>query len=174
MKNNLLEKGDVIRIENGMKVYTGIPAMFYYSNRKTSKSPTITDVVVGELYENETNIQPSIEKVAKGIVERFGWEGFEISINDARYFVQSMVKKPERETFTFEIGEFVVTRTERTGGGTAMWNDVYPDGHKVYCKRLKDGKFDDEGDEISFYQTGAFNAMIRDIEPIRRMEVSFV
>ena len=96
---------------------------------------------------------------------------------DAIALIQSKIKRqPKTDTFSLEEGEFVVTKTLLDGGGVAMFNDVYPDGHHVYCKKLKDGKFDADGIEINFYQSGAFTAMIlsNEISPIRTMSAKFV
>jgi hypothetical protein len=66
-------------------------------------------------------------------------------------------------------GRYLVYRTAMEGGGTGMGpHDVYPDGHHVYCRRL------DDGVEVDFYQTGAFTAMIRDIEPVGKAECHWV
>ncbi|MBE4286747.1 hypothetical protein HJ070_22990 [Vibrio parahaemolyticus] len=65
--------------------------------------------------------------------------------------------------FEYLQGKYIVIKTEMTGGGTGHGaNDVYPDGHKVTCKR-EDGKY-----TVSFYQSGCFTAMIKDIEPIAK------
>ncbi|GAB0154560.1 hypothetical protein [Marinobacterium sp. BA1] len=63
--------------------------------------------------------------------------------------------------FDYLQGKYIVTKTEMTGGGTGHGaNDAFPDGHKVTCKR-EDGKY-----TVSFYQSGCFTAMIKDITPI--------
>lgn len=67
--------------------------------------------------------------------------------------------------FDYFCGEYVVYKTKNEGGGTAMGNhDVFPDGHHVFCRKLEDAKM-----KIDFYQSGLFTAMIKDIEPIRRL-----
>ena len=63
--------------------------------------------------------------------------------------------------FEYLQGRYIVVKTEITGGGTGNGaNDAYPDGHKVTCKGI-DGEF-----TVSFYQSGCFTAMIKDISPI--------
>lgn len=70
--------------------------------------------------------------------------------------------------FEYLQGKYIVIKTENTGGGCGHGpHDIYPDGHKVTCKRV-DKKF-----TVSFYQTGAFTAMIKDIEPIAKAKVSY-
>lgn len=69
---------------------------------------------------------------------------------------------------SYLAGKYVVTKTAFEGGGKAMWNDEYPDGHHVYCRRmLEEGKL---GEEVTFYQSGAFTAMITDIKPVGKVE----
>lgn len=71
-------------------------------------------------------------------------------------------------------GKYVVVKTSMQGGGMGHGpNDIYPNGHLVECKRIHQDKVLDDCD-ISFYQTGCFNNMIRDIEPIGRAKTSYV
>lgn len=68
----------------------------------------------------------------------------------------------------FLAGQYIVTHTTLNGGGTGMGpHDVYPDGHHVYCERPHDKR------KVDFYQTGAFTAMIPEIEPIGRAELRY-
>lgn len=75
------------------------------------------------------------------------------------------------------LGEYVVTNREYGGGGIGMGShDVFPSGWQIFCKKLKNGIWDENGLELNFYQTGSFTAMIkpREIEPIRKMKQKFV
>lgn len=82
-------------------------------------------------------------------------------------------KKSSLDTAVF-VGEYVVEATEFSGGGTAMFNDVYPDGHKVTARKLtNDGKYNRSGRVVSFYQSGCFNAMNRDVPVVRQMKMAF-
>lgn len=174
MKKDFLTTGDVITIKNGMKVYTKIPEMFVYSNRPTSEKLTSSDVIVGKTYSTKGDITDSIENVAKGVVERFSWEGFEITFEDALDFVKSKAGEAKNKSFKIEEGDFIVVDTSFEGGGTGHGpHDVYPDGHRVYCKKLKNGKYDKNGVEVNFYQSGYFTAMITDIKVNSKMVVDF-
>ena len=145
MKDNFLKEGDVITLKKGMTVYTEIAAMFIYSN-------SLSEDVVRKCESNGLIIEP--EKVSD--------------------FIKRNTSKPDLKTFVLEGGEFVVIKTSLDGGGTAHGQyDVYPDGHRVYCKKLKDGKFDKDGIEVNFYQSGSFSAMIENITPIRKMKMSY-
>lgn len=79
----------------------------------------------------------------------------------------------EKDIYNFK-GDYVVIRTKMCGGGYGHGiHDVYPDGWFVECKKLKNEKFDTNGLEISFYQSGCFTAMIRYIKPHRKMIMVF-
>lgn len=86
---------------------------------------------------------------------------------------------PKEIMYTYDyVGDYVVTSAIFTGGGGGMGMngyESYSDGWKVYAKKLKNGKWDDKGLEISFYQSGSFTAMIkRKIPVIKRMKLKFV
>jgi len=77
------------------------------------------------------------------------------------------------DTHQFE-GEYIVTRTALQGGGQRGLHDSYPDGHYVVCKQLKDGVYDEDGLEISFYQSGCFTVEIPYIRTLRKMKMVFL
>jgi hypothetical protein len=80
---------------------------------------------------------------------------------------------PEKQKFP--LGEYVVVETAMTGGGTGHGRyDIYPDGHCVYAKKLTDGKYDESGKTISFFQTGCFNNMHPNVPVVRKMQRKFV
>lgn len=71
--------------------------------------------------------------------------------------------------FEYLQGKYIVTKTEVTGGNTGYdTRDPFPDGHKVTCKKV--GSLD----VVSFYQSGSFTAMIKDIKPIARAKLTWV
>jgi len=111
-----LQKGDVIEVKKGMKVYTAI----------NSSRPQIT----------------------------------EISDTGAL------------------AGEYAVIQAGSTGQGSGYDGSVdaaviYPDGYKIICKKLKDCKYDSEGAEILFYQSGCFSVVIQpgQIQPVRKISL---
>ncbi len=170
-----LEVGDVIYLKSGNKVYTAMPEKFAYSNRKVSDELCGNEYVIGETLRNDVDISKSINHAVEGIVERLRWEGFSIEVDKIRQFVLSNIPEPKADAFLIEPGEFVVIDTAFTGGGTGMGpHDTYPNGHEVTCKRLVGGEYDANGVEVSFYQSGCFTAMIKDIEPLRKMEMRFI
>lgn len=66
------------------------------------------------------------------------------------------------EEFDYLIGTYIVIKTCMDGGGTGMGaNDIYPNGHHVYCV-----KADNEDIKVDFYQSGCFNGLIENIKSI--------
>lgn len=64
--------------------------------------------------------------------------------------------------FDYMLGNYVVTRTAKDGGGTGHGpGDVYPDGHHIWAQNV-----DNENIKIDFYQTGCFTNMHRDLPVI--------
>jgi hypothetical protein len=175
---DFLKEGDVIHLKNGMRVYTQVPEKFVYDNHKMSKKTTSHDVVIGKMLKNDTNVSDDMKSLAKDIVDKFSFRlGHNLSTADALAFIQSKVKLPKSDIFVLDEGEFIVVKTSFEGGGTGMGaHDVYPDGHRVFCKKLKDGKYDDKGIEVNFYQSGCFSAVIepKQFSVIRTMSKGFL
>ena len=69
-------------------------------------------------------------------------------------------------------GRYAVVKTAFDGGGTGMGpGDIYPDGDHVWCRKmLENGKF---GEQIEFYQSGSFTAMIEEIKPNGKVEFKY-
>lgn len=170
-----LQEGNVIKLQNGMRVYGLIPEKFVYSNRKTSTELTRSEIEIGKVYENDTNLQKVTSNIVKGIIERFSWEGVNVDVSKVVEFVKGNVPEQQKEQFSLKEGEFVVIKTTFDGGGTGHGqNDVYPDGYHVFCKALKNGEYDENGIEISFYQSGSFTCMITNISSVRDMKMMFI
>ena len=65
-------------------------------------------------------------------------------------------------------GLYVVTHVAKDGGGSGSGpGDVYPDGHHVHCERTYDRR------KVDFYQTGAFSALIPEIEIVGKAELRY-
>lgn len=158
----LLKEGDVIYLENGMKVYGDIPEKFVYGNKKNSNEKTRHELVVGKVITNDTDISTDKAELIKDIIHDFDFRlGVRLTKAEAQVMVESKVKAPKAKTFCLDGGEFLVVKAISDGGGTGMGpHDIYPDGHHVFCKKMgADGTYDN-GLEIDFYQTGCFTAMI--------------
>lgn len=62
------------------------------------------------------------------------------------------------------IGKYVVYKTTFDGGGCGHGpHDIYPNGHHVFCKKLRDNEI-----QIDFYQSGCFAGLLlpSEIKPI--------
>jgi hypothetical protein len=98
-------------------------------------------------------------------------EGLRVYANIPEHFVYSNRKGSFALTrhdvalggeFEYLCGKYIVYKTTFDGGGTGHGsNDIYPDGHHVFCL-----KSDDENIKVDFYQSGCFTATIKDIEPV--------
>jgi len=175
----LLKEGNVIVLGAGMKVYAQIPEMFVYQNTKLSSELTHTEVLIGKIYTNEDTQEDDINKTVANIVKRIE-EAFESQniplgdFHDAEGFVRKQLPPLPQNTLKIPEGEYLVIKTE-FGGGSHGGHDDYPDGHNVTCKKLKyDGSYDEDGFEVSFYQSGSFTAMIEpeELEVVRDMKIT--
>ena len=158
MDRNLLQRGDVIRLEKGMKVYATIPEMFIYDNRRTSTNNARTDIKIGEMRSSQF-------KTSEDVKGTLGLFNIEIEDDQISHFIAGLGINLSFDTSIFE-GEYRVVATAEDGGGTGMGpHDVYPNGHHVFCE-----KKDDPNIFVDFYQTGCFTAMIEPekIEPVNR------
>lgn len=63
-------------------------------------------------------------------------------------------------------GRYIVTQVGLSGGGHDR-DGYMPDGHCVKCVKV------DDGSKIGFYQTGSFSAMIEDIDPVGKAELTY-
>lgn len=172
-----LQKGDVFQLKNGMKVYYSIPEKFVYQNRVESNKKTNHNIIVGETYQSLNSdevFNNRINKINKRIGDAFNSEGFNINPEKTMNFIKANIKQTKVKSFVLNEGEFVVINTSFQGGGTGMGShDVYPNGHFVRAKRLINGEITPKSDEITFYQSGAFTAMITDVKPIRHMKLLY-
>lgn len=169
--------GDVIEIKIGMKVYAKIPEKFVYSNAKLSDKLARTNIRIGETRENKIGVLTYAE-ISKNIQKVFVHDvGIEIDVSKINDFVIANIGSYKTETFDTSIfvGEYVVVKANLEGGGTGHGqNDVYPDGWNVICKKLTpEGKYDENGLEVSFYQSGCFTVIHKPntIIPIRKMKM---
>lgn len=78
-------------------------------------------------------------------------------------------------------GRYVVEEVSCSGGGTQLsmsgGTEEWPDGHHVVARRLSpEGDYDENGEAVTFYQTGCFTAMVKpdEISPIGKMRRTFV
>jgi hypothetical protein len=169
----MLEKGDVFKIEHGMRIIAVVPEKFFIGNRKFSNKKCSHDIFVGKLYVTNINVEPATNRIINSVMEAFKSEGAVVSLKDATQFVEDILPKVNNDSFCFQEGFFVVTETKMDGGGTGHGpHDIYPDGHHVFAQRLnEDGTYNEHGEKINFYQSGSFTTCIEeDIPVIRKMK----
>ena len=66
------------------------------------------------------------------------------------------------DQLAYLAGRYVVYKVTQDGGGTGHGsNDVYHNGHHVFCEKINDRDV-----RVDFYQSGCFTAMIEHIEPV--------
>lgn len=164
MKKQLLQKGDLIRLEKGMKVYTMIPEKFCCSNAPFGETLTRKDIVIGKTYRKEAVSKDTVVEAVRNRIEHV----IPTTYEQVRDFVESLGLNYEAEEFDASIyeGEYVVDYVSYDGGGTQgtpSGYETYPDGWHVFCT-----KKDNPQIQVNFYQTGCFTAMIPNITPIKQ------
>lgn len=174
MDIKFLQDGDIIEIKEGMEIYAPIPEKFVYSNRILSKEYIKEkDITVGKQINNSAdinNIKSTLtKKLKQSIYSEIGAEVSDISIDNLLLPILEEYKEETLDTRIFS-GEYIVVKTETVDG--TKGKDSYPSGYKVQCKKLNDGKYDENGVDISFFQSGCFTAIIesKDIQPIRNVK----
>jgi hypothetical protein len=158
-----------------MDIYAGIPEKFIYSNRSLSNDLAKHEIRIGQVFTNTFDLDKIVGEIAADVIQDFKCKsGVTISAQDAREMVANILPDFKNgeilDTSVFE-GEYVVTETTIEDRGCD-----YPCGYHVTCKRLQEnGEYDENGAEVSFYQSGYFTAVIKpeNIQPIRVMMLDF-
>lgn len=171
-----LKVGDVFELKKGMRIYAEIPCRFVYTNTPYSSEITAREVSVGETYSiagKKCSKNKIINQILKHIKDYSDFDG--VSFDKKK--LEEAISIPEQEekfhTNQF-IGEYVVVKTQNTGGGTGHGpHDYYPDGWHVTARKLKNGKFDKKGLKISFYQDGCFTVVNENVPVVRKMVMTF-
>lgn len=169
LETRLLQKGDIIRLEKGMKVYAKIPEMFCCSNkmfccsnRNFSTEIVETVIEIGQRYCRE---HQSKEQLINRLMECIN-SVICVTENQIANFVKSLnldFEKKELDTSIY-AGEYVVDWVTKNGGETQLCmsgSESYQDGWHVYCTKTEEPSV-----HVHFYQTGCFTATIPDIQPI--------
>lgn len=160
----LLQRGNVFKIKKGMRVYTDIPSKYVLENCRNSNRKTATDITVGEILTSTASDKTKdLIYIRNDIINVFNKHGLKIHEETVNDFLKGLNISLKEEQFNTSIftGEYVVTHTESSGGGPGFEpGDVYPDGWKVTAKKLKNGTYNQNGLEVTFFQTGRFSTMI--------------
>lgn len=159
-EKHLLQRGDIIRLEPGMKVYADMPSMFRGGVFFDTK-PCHHDITIGKIYRNAPK---SIQTITEEVFDRIQ-HMLPVNKEQISDFIDSLRIDTSEKTFDTSIyaGEYKVLIAGLDGGGHCNDGD-YPDGWHVFCYKL------DSPTEVQvdFYQTGCFTAVIEEIEPINR------
>lgn len=155
----LLQRGNIIRLEPGMKVYADVPSMYRGGSFFDTRS-THSDVVIGRIYKKPAK---TIQALAKEIFGRIKYL-VPVSEEQIATFLEGLSLDLEERHFDTSIyaGEYEVHHACYNGGSDS-YDGGYPNGWHVYCHKV-----DNPSMEVDFYQTGCFTAMIPDIKPINR------
>ena len=164
MAQYLLQKGDIIRLEKGMKVYAVLPAIF--QDYRITSPVTVgrrTDIKIGTVYHRDA---VSKDNLTSKLIERID-RVIEVTEEQVSTFVDSL--NPDLSAKDFDtsiyVGEYIVECVSCDGGGCqhnmSGGLESWPNGWHVFCT-----KQDDPSIKVDFYQTGCFTAMIPDITPI--------
>lgn len=172
-----LQVGDVFEIKKGMKVNAEVPSKFIFTNCRMSNLTSKTKIVVGIFLKNKMDVEATAnelkESIARSVSSVCGAVADPMAVQD---LVSSVMNSYEEETLdtTMFCGEYLVINTTFDGG--CGGHDPYPNGHHVFCRKLKDGKYDPNGTQIDFYQSGSFSSMIlpENVQPIRKMTMEFI
>jgi hypothetical protein len=163
MDQQLLQRGDIIRLEKGMKVCTLVPGAFAYLGSPFWPTPKNKQIVIGStLKSGELSKDTIANKVKKGLAE------LDIIPDNEKVtaFIDALnldLSIKSFDTSKYE-GEYTVIRTALEGGGTGMGpHDVFPNGHHVICT-----KNDDPSIEVDFYQTSGSSDLLTDVPVVRR------
>lgn len=176
--DRLLKFGDVINLIAGTEVYANIPSKYVYMNQPLSNELTNTKIKLGEVV-NTVGLGGCIDDIVNDIIHAFKFRsGLEVNAPYINEFVNKVVNdsdiKNDKIDTSQYVGDYMVIDTSLDGGGTGHgYYDIYPDGHHVYCQKMKDGQYDPNGFKIDFFQTGSFNVMIAPerVNYIKSMEI---
>lgn len=158
----LLQKGDIIRLEKGMEVYAEIPKNVYFCNRPFSTETTEQAIEIGRIYRSDEVSKDSlISDIMKSINSHIP-----VTKEQVTALVDSLNLDFSAKEFDTSIyaGEYVVDWAISNGGGSQACSsgiETYPNGWHVFCTKKEDTSI-----HVHFYQTGCFTAMIEDIHPI--------
>ncbi|ADO59798.1 hypothetical protein [Paenibacillus polymyxa] len=172
-----LQVGDVFVVKEGMKVNAEVPSKFIFSNCRMPNTTRKTKIVIGSLLKNKMDVEATAHELKKKIVDSIASVcGAVANPMAVQHLVSSVINSYEEETLdtTIFCGEYLVVNTTFDGG--CGGHDPYPNGHHVFCRKLKDGKYDPNGSQIDFYQSGSFTALItpESVQPIRKMTMRFI
>ena len=163
----MLKDGDVIFLSNETCVLGNIKEKFLEGCRPLSNNVINTTIKIGKKYIACSRLKQELKYLITDIIEEINSSlGVSIPETEVFEFTKKHIGILKEETFIIEEGEFVVTKIESGGYNS---DRSYRDGSKTFCKRLKNGVYDPNGAEVSFYQGGCYVCVIDNLVPIRTL-----
>ena len=163
-----LQKGDIIRLEPGMKIYASFPEKFLYTNQPFSNKLAHHDIYIGKVIrKNVPERSEIIEEISEEVSNILN---IDVDSKKVEAFVDSLNLDFSPEEFDTSVfaGTYRVYDAGSDGGTiddnpkTSITMDSYPNGWHVFCEKLDNPEI-----RVDFYQDGFFTAVISDIKPIR-------
>jgi hypothetical protein len=165
-----LNIGDVIRIEEDMRVAAYVPEKFVYSTRVFSERPTRRIITVGELL-NSASIKEFDrlkDRLKREVIRDFdGALGIKVNPGSVKHLIDINTEEytPEELNTNIFIGEYVVVNVFTT---IPRRLDI----SKLSCRKLdQNNKINTDSLTINFYDGGRYRNTIEGLEAIDHIEI---
>lgn len=166
-EQDVLREGETIYLENGTRIKAIVPSKFISFSLKNNDELIKIETTIGETYEYQSNAEQHIYELKQKIINDFYERGFQVNVDDVNNFVSNNVSVPEKETITFEQGEYIV---ENVHSKEMRTHSPFEDDdyciYEITCKKLKpNGKYNPDAKSVILKQ------LYKDdyIEPIGKM-----
>lgn len=168
MRSALLNKGDVLLLKNGMKVYATAKQKIICNYPIVGDKVAEYDVIIGHKYKNETDVTCTINSILRDTVDIFLKNKVYIDDEDEDlyFLIINKIPKQIQEEFLIDQGEFIVLESEYV-----FDSEQRLIGSKATCKKMNLGGYDKEGVKVWFFTSGNFGCLIEDLEPVRNINI---
>lgn len=142
MKENYLERGNIVEFKKGMKVKAKIAEKFAYANCPFSSKETCHAVTIGDKLTNST-VETKKEEVRVALRQLLESNGVLVEDKEVDNFINPFLEQYHEETLDTSIfsGRYVVISTHNEAGSD------------VICQKLKEGdQYDPNGIQIYISQ----------------------
>ena len=151
---NLLQRGDIVRLEKGMQIIANIPENVFNEEKPFSSKEKSTMIEIGKIYHSKPFTQYEIKEMVQNYLrENFGVEASDSQVHSLLDTLNFDYSVKEFDTSIFE-GEYVVYKTGLNHPTKML---IWP----VSCSKL-----DNPDTKVFFYQYGISKACIPDIKAI--------
>ncbi|RHB42146.1 hypothetical protein DW886_16650 [Enterocloster aldenensis] len=162
-----LKIGDVVYLSEGFQVRTNVEAKFIYENVPFSDEIVCQKVDIGRLY--LVDVSDKKDSLKKEFLERinniFNSYGMSVDKEMVKQLVSATIAKYKND-YEYDsrhlIGDYVVTEVK--------------DNYHVYCRKLQNGQYDEDGIVVDFYQDKLFSPTIMEdqISLVKEMRICFI